>query len=282
MASPQIENGYTRIANELLDKLAETKMNGTQFRILMIVFRYTYGFQRKEHELSETFIANATSIHKQQIKRELKDLIDRKIITVVRQATFTDPRVISFNKNYKQWKGIQVSKTIPGNQTDTITGSGLDTSTGSGLDTQERKSLKKVSKEIYIPEKSEKELRKEIFEHYLSLNLIKHKKYTPAMDMAIKTAMKNNGYTIDDCKALLDRHKQTVEATKGTQYPVRARPLHEFFGQKVYGGKHLICVDYEEGGKYYNVLSKGGNYGTDNKEPPRFDKSKFLYKGGNI
>lgn len=279
MASPQIENGYTRIANELLDKLAETKMNGTQFRILMIVFRYTYGFQRKEHELSETFIANATSIHKQQIKRELKDLIDRKIITVVRQATFTDPRVISFNKNYKQWKGIQVSKTIPGSQTDTITGSGLDTSTGSGLDTQERKSLKKLSKEIYIPEKSEKELRKEIFDHYLSLNLIKHKKYTPAMDMAIKTAMKNNGYTVEDCKTLLDRHKKAVEATKGSEYPIRARPLHEFFGQKAYQAKHLICAEYEEGGKYYNISKKEGKHGRDDEKTPKFDKSKFLYQG---
>ena len=122
----------------------------------------------------------------------------------------------------------------------------------------------------------------EIYSHYLSLDLVKHKKFTPAMEMAIKTAMKNNGYSAADCKVLLDRHKKAVEITKNSEYPIKKRPLHEFFGQKVYGGKHLICAEYEEGGKYYNVLSKGGNYGTDNKEPPRFDKSKFLYKGGNI
>lgn len=95
--------------------------------------------------------------------------------------------------------------------------------------------------------------RKEIFEHYLSLDLIKHKKYTPAMDMAIKSAMKNNGYTVEDCKKLLDRHKKAVEATKGSEYSIRARPLHEFFGQKAYQAKHLICADYEEGGKYYDL-----------------------------
>lgn len=120
----------------------------------------------------------------------------------------------------------------------------------------------------------------EIYNHYLSLDLVKHKKFTPAMEMAIKTAMKNNGYSVADCKVLLDRHKKAVEVTKNSEYPIKKRPLHEFFGQKVYGGKHLICADYEEDGKYYNLLSKGGNYGTDNKEPPRFDKSKFLYKGG--
>ena len=67
------------------------------------------------------------------------------------------------------------------------------------------------------------------------------------MDNAIKTAMENYGYTIQYCKILLDRHKRVVEKTKNSEYPVRPRPLHEFFGQKVYGGKHLICADYEEG-----------------------------------
>lgn len=268
MASPQIENGYTRIANELLDKLAGTKLNGTQFRILMVVFRYTYGFQRKEHELSETFIASATGIHKQQVKRELKNLIDRGIVNVLKQATFTEPRTISFNKNYKQWEGIQVSKKIPGNETDTSTGSELDTPTGSELDTQEKKVFKENIKEIYIPEKSEKEMRKEIYNYYLSLNLIKHQKYTPAMDMAIKTAMKNNGYTAEDCKTLLDRHKKTVERTKGGQYEVKARPLHVFFGQKAYQAKHLICADYEEGGKYYSI--------TPRREEPQPDYFKPL------
>lgn len=147
MASPQVENGYTRIANELLDKLAETKINGTQFRILMVVFRYTYGFQRKKHELSETFIAKATNIHRQQIKRELKDLIDRKIITVVKQATFTNPRVISFNKNYEQWKSIQATKKIPHSQIDTSTGSEKATPTGSEKATQEKKIFKENIKE---------------------------------------------------------------------------------------------------------------------------------------
>ena len=115
--------------------------------------------------------------------------------------------------------------------------------------------------------------RKEIYDHYLSLNLIKHKKYTPAMDMAIKTAMKNNGYTIDDCKKLLDRHKQMVEQTKDSQYPVRPRPLHEFFGQKAYQAKHLICADYEEGGKYYNATPK-----REEPQPSYFKPLKYEYE----
>lgn len=127
-----------------------------------------------------------------------------------------------------------------------------------------------------IEEERDKDIysgRKEVFKHYLSLNLIKHKKYTPAMDLAIKTAMKNNGYTIEDCKTLLDRHKQTVETTKGSQYPVRARPLHEFFGQKAYQAKHLICAEYEEGGKYYNTTPK-----REEPQPSYFKPLKYEYE----
>ena len=105
---------------------------------------------------------------------------------------------------------------------------------------------KKIEKDIYGG-------RRDVFDYYLSLDLIKHKKYTKAMDDAIKSAMKNNGYTVEDCKTLLDRHKKAVDATKGSEYSIRARPLHEFFGQKAYQAKHLICADYEEGGKYYDL-----------------------------
>lgn len=152
MASPQKENGYTAIANEILEAVARIKLNGTQFRILLVVWRYTYGFQRKNHELSESFIAGATNMHKQQIKRELKGLVDRKIIDIIKDATFSTPRVISFNKNYKEWiDSTQVAKTIPDSENDTTTGSGLDTTTGSGLDTQERKLKEKLKERENLP-----------------------------------------------------------------------------------------------------------------------------------
>ena len=134
--TPQLENGFTRIADAILEKLAKTKLNGTQFRILMIVWRSTYGWQKKEHELSEGYLSKATGIHKQQIKRELKNLIEMEIIQVVKEPTFNSGRVLSFNKNYVN--STQVTKKIPGNKLDTPTGSGLDTPTGSGLDTQNK------------------------------------------------------------------------------------------------------------------------------------------------
>lgn len=101
MADVQLENGYTKIANIILEALARQPLNGTQRRILDVVFRYTYGFNRKEHELSLTFISAATMCDKRQLQRELKELEIKKIIF----QSIGAKRIISFNKNYEQWIG---------------------------------------------------------------------------------------------------------------------------------------------------------------------------------
>jgi phage replication O-like protein O len=145
MASPQAENGYTKIANEILNHVYKLKLNGTQFRIILLVWRYTYGFSRKEHELSEGFIAKAISINRKQVSRELKELIDCKIITVIRDSTHVSSRIIAFNKNYDMWE------LISGQGTNQETGSELAhrggvekvDRPGSFLDPQDNKVLKK-------------------------------------------------------------------------------------------------------------------------------------------
>jgi len=100
-----------------------------------------------------------------------------------------------------------------------------------------------------------------IFNYYLSLNLIKHKQLTPAIKKAIDLAIKENKYTLDEMKELIDRHKAVTESTKNDgKYAIKVRELKTFFGQKIQGGTALICTQYEEGGKYYN-LSQGGSNG---------------------
>ncbi len=104
MASPQKENGYTPIANEILEQIVKLKLNGTQFRIIMIIWRYTYGFSRKESNMSLTFIAKALSIQKKQVYREINKLIDSKIVTIKKEASFNSTRHIAFNKDYQVYQ----------------------------------------------------------------------------------------------------------------------------------------------------------------------------------
>ncbi len=103
MASPQTEHGFTKIANELMEAIPRYKFNGTQLRILLVVLRYTYGFQRKSHELSLTFIANNLDTNKQQVKRELDKLIESNVLIEKSAPSFNKTREIQFNKNYNSW-----------------------------------------------------------------------------------------------------------------------------------------------------------------------------------
>jgi len=111
--SVQLENGFTRLANEILENTAKAKLTATQYEIIQIIWRYTYGFNRKEHNLSLSFIANAIGRDGRQIQRALKDLERRKIII---QVIGHNKRLISFNKDWTSWtKGV--GETTNGNST---------------------------------------------------------------------------------------------------------------------------------------------------------------------
>ncbi len=102
MANPQLHNGHTRIANEILNEIMKTNLNGTQFRLVLAIWRFTYGFQRKSHDMSVTYLAELLNTSRSAVDRELTALIDRNIITVIEIGN-KGARVLSFNKNYKEW-----------------------------------------------------------------------------------------------------------------------------------------------------------------------------------
>lgn len=102
MASPQLKNGHTRIANEIFDHIMKTNLNGTQFRLVLAIWRYTYGFQRKTNEMSISFLAKVVNVNRTQLNRELVTLIDRNIISVIGIGS-KGARIMGFNKNYKEW-----------------------------------------------------------------------------------------------------------------------------------------------------------------------------------
>jgi hypothetical protein len=109
-------------------------------------------------------------------------------------------------------------------------------------------------------EKNEKNSYKEVYDYYISMpNLIKHKKYTPAISDAIKKSMKNLSITTEDCKTLIKKHSDLVELNSGGKYDIEVRPIEVFFGQKLYKGGGLICSEYLEGGTKSNNLNKKHN-----------------------
>lgn len=74
MANPQIENGYTRIANELLEATAKFPFNGSQLRMILFLWRKTYGFQKKEDAISLSQWELGTGLNRRTIQREIRAL----------------------------------------------------------------------------------------------------------------------------------------------------------------------------------------------------------------
>lgn len=109
MIGPQVEDGFTRIANELMEQVPKFKFNGTQLRIILVIWRYTYGFKRKEHEISLTFLSEAINASKSQVDRELTALIDRRVVEVV-EGVPGKSRILRFNKNYSEWKNERCTR----------------------------------------------------------------------------------------------------------------------------------------------------------------------------
>ena len=108
MANPQKENGYTAVANEILEALIFYRIPGEQMQCLLFILRKTYGFNKKWDAIAGSQFIAATGINKQKIYRALKGLIDKNI--VIKKDTDSVIKYC-FNKNYKTWKSV--SKKIP-------------------------------------------------------------------------------------------------------------------------------------------------------------------------
>ncbi|WP_100400612.1 replication protein [Bacillus sp. FJAT-44742] len=155
MTKVQQKNSYTKIANEILEEMGKIKLSPTQYRVLFIIWRFTYGFHRNEHDLSLSFLSQATGCDSRQIQRELKRLEGRRVIfQKIKPGSY---RKVSFNKNHDEWVGKTViGKTEKGEITSGVSNNGasgqsVDKSYGE-IDKEER-NKKKFKEKDHLPEK---------------------------------------------------------------------------------------------------------------------------------
>lgn len=101
----QIENGgFTRIHNAILEKLATTDLNGSEFRCLMFLFRKTYGFKKTEDKISFEQWAEGTGLARRSCIRTIQCLIEKKIITASGVSVGrSHVNTYGFNKYIEEW-----------------------------------------------------------------------------------------------------------------------------------------------------------------------------------
>lgn len=114
MANPQKEDGYTAIANELMDALAKIRISGEARQVLDVIFRKTYGYNKKEDMISLSQFSAATGISKSHIIRATKKLTEMNIII----SKKGNRQIVKYriNKNFELWNPLpkkETSKSLP-------------------------------------------------------------------------------------------------------------------------------------------------------------------------
>jgi phage replication O-like protein O len=79
----QLENGFTKIANELLDGLVLSDLTSQEIKIVLAILRRTYGWGKKEDEISVSQFELLTKLDRRNIVKTVRALAERGAITRV-------------------------------------------------------------------------------------------------------------------------------------------------------------------------------------------------------
>ncbi len=99
---PQLEDGFTRIANELLEAIGRAELSGREFRIMVAVIRKTYGYGKKADQLSHGQIARMIGVQRHHVCKLVQRLIKRRILGVTENGN-RSPNNLWIQKDYSQW-----------------------------------------------------------------------------------------------------------------------------------------------------------------------------------
>ncbi|EFD1037611.1 replication protein [Escherichia coli] len=131
-----IDDGYTRFANELLEAIASADLTARQLKVMLAYVRKTYGFNKKTDRIADEQISQLTGLSRQNVNKAKKELISMNCL-------FMDGNKIGVNREVSAWqfsKCLQVSNFVSKLETKNV--SKLETLNVSKLETHKRHSLK--------------------------------------------------------------------------------------------------------------------------------------------
>lgn len=99
-----LDNGYTRIANEILEALARLDLSGREFRVAITVMRKTYGFQKKIDWIGREQISAITEISSENVSRMVTMLVAKKVLL---QEGSGNVKKLGINTNIREWNRVE-------------------------------------------------------------------------------------------------------------------------------------------------------------------------------
>jgi len=101
VAKPQTEDGYLKIACELVEALAKTNLSAHESRVLWCILRKTYGWDKKLDWIAGSQFKKITKLDRRHTFRTLEKLAKRQIIVIHRDDK--KKRTYGIQKNYERW-----------------------------------------------------------------------------------------------------------------------------------------------------------------------------------
>jgi len=222
MANVQKENGYTEIANELLEALYQVPLSSTEFRILLYILRKTYGFKKKSDWISQKQIAKEFGIYKQHVSRAIKELKTKNMIT---NNIEKNKKILGVQKDYGKW---ELPKLVTNKLQELVTNKNKVTRIGYQSNQNRLPKVTKIGthKRNYTKETITKEIYIDILDYWNKKGIIQHtltKNLETQIRIALKkfkkediclainnysTALKDSSYFYDNLWTLLKFLKQ--------------------------------------------------------------------------
>lgn len=114
-SSPQIEDGYTRLANELLDAIIRYPFSSREYSIVMAIIRVTYGYNKKEDAISGWQLSEMTGIDRSHVSKTIQELIAKNVIIKSDRCRISHGQQVpslALNKDYKTWATVAKKATV--------------------------------------------------------------------------------------------------------------------------------------------------------------------------
>ena len=100
-ASPQVEDGHLRIANELFDALNRANLSGTERRCVDLVIRLSYGCSKTYAIVNHWSAFGTVGIKSSNIRKVIRGLTKKKVL---RHRVVGKVLVFMVNKDYSEWR----------------------------------------------------------------------------------------------------------------------------------------------------------------------------------
>jgi phage replication O-like protein O len=217
MANPEKMCKFTGIPNELLSAFMQLHINGTQWRLIQVIIRKTYGWGKKEDAVAlSQFKKHTGGLPRALISRELLSLEKRNIISA--KSIKGKTKVYSVQEDYEQWVNY-----LP-----------ISRQSIEGLSTERTHTIYQSVDELSTKQRNTKEIKEtlqkkitvaqEIYDYYAKT--IK----AGAKEDAVKSITKllKSGISKEDLIGRINAYKKQLVA-KPTDFIIQA---NNFFGEK--------------------------------------------------